>query len=693
MVKKGLALLVGVAVLGVALGVFGLFWPALVEAQTPAALRSLSPAMVAPGGEVTVTIDLTDVPEGRVEETLPSGFSYVANSVNPGDILVRPRGGGVYRFIVRNVDQFSYKVTVSNTPDDYTFSGVVTAVYGGGDSAETADVMGDSMVTVGMATETLETPETPVTPETMDPTATRATSPATVTAGGQFTVTVNVSNLGSGGGRVEETLPSGSSYVMGSVSPADIRVTTQGQTVRFTIRGTNRFTYMVNAPSQPGDYSIMGVLRDDERNSYAMADSAVTVQSSAMPTGPAASRSLSAMSAAPGGELTVTVNVSGLGSAGGRVEETLPAGFSYVMDSVSPTDIRVTERGQTVRFTIRGTNQFSYKVMTTDVDGSYSIMGVLRDDQRMTHTVTGDSAVTVGAVANRSLSATTVRPGAGMTVTITAGGYDSAGARIEETLPSGFSYVDGSVSEDDIRVTERDQTVRFTIRGTESFTYGVRASNAPGTYPFTGILRDADQTTHTVGGDNSVTVQAPPATIAPKPTRRPSSRGGGGGGGGGGYAPLPIATPTPMPTRAPVATIAPTPTQIIVPTIVAPTAAPTPEPEPTAVPPTAVPTPRPTAVVVVPTLAPTKAAEPTAMPKPTAVPATAVPPTEVPPTAMVEPTEPPAPTATIAPTVAPVTPVTPTDDGMPTWLIILIIVIIVAVVIAAVGFYMMRMRR
>ena len=64
MVKKALALVVGVAVLGAALGVFGLIWPALVEAQSPAASRSLSPASpatVEPGGEITVTITLSNV--------------------------------------------------------------------------------------------------------------------------------------------------------------------------------------------------------------------------------------------------------------------------------------------------------------------------------------------------------------------------------------------------------------------------------------------------------------------------------------------------------------------------------------------------------------------------------------------------------------------------------------------------------
>ena len=53
----------------------------------------------------------------------------------------------------------------------------------------------------------------------------------------------------------------------GSVSPSDIRVTTVGRTVRFTIRGTDRFTYRVNA-HDVGTHTIVGTLRDDERNSY-----------------------------------------------------------------------------------------------------------------------------------------------------------------------------------------------------------------------------------------------------------------------------------------------------------------------------------------------------------------------------------------------------------------------------------------
>ena len=308
---------------------------------------------------------------------------------------------------------------------------------------------------------------------------------------------------------------------------------------------------------------------------------------------------------------------------------------------------------------------------------------------------------------SRTFAPETLAPGTNRELVVTVSGIGALNgfAQLVETLPAGFTFKDDSAevadaapnAKSDVVATADGQVVMIEVVAADSVRYTVSVADnvGPGSYWFRGVLKFLTREEQIDAAVISPT--ATPTVVVPQPTRR-RSRGGGGGGGGGGYAP-PVVTATPMPTRAPsaaVPTIVPTPTPIIVPTIVAPTVAPTPEPtarpEPTAVPPTAVPTPRPTARVVVPTVAPTKPPEPTAMPKPTAAP-TAVPPTEVPPTAMVEPTEPPAPTATIAPTVAPVTPVTPDEGGMPTWLIILIIVIIVAVVIAAVGFYMMRMRR
>ena len=409
-----------------------------------------------------------------------------------------------------------------------------------------------------------------------------------------------------------------------------------------------------------------------------------------MPGEPSLERSFSPAVVGPGGLVVVTITAMNYGGFG-QVVETLPEGFEYVSTSLSDTAVETSADGRTITFTLIGDETFTYTVMASDANGQYSFSGVLMDSQGGSHTVESVNPVTVGAVASRSLSADPVYVGGSLMVTITATNYGGFG-QVEEMLPAGFMYVSTSLS--DTAVEQDDQDITFTLLGDESFTYNVTASSTPGTYMFGGNLSDSQGMSSPIEVTSVVVRTRPIATPVIEPTKR-RRRGGGGGGGSGGYAP-PIATPTPMPTRAPVATIAPTPTPIIVPTIVAPTVAPTPEPtakpEPTAVPPTAVPTPRPTAIVMVPTVAPTKPPEPTASAKPTEVPPTAVPPTEVPPTA-VPPTEPPAPTATIAPTVAPVPPVTPDEGGMPTWLIILIIVIIVAVVIAAVGFYMMRMRR
>ena len=619
MARKALALLVVVAVVGVTLGAVGLLWPTSAGAQaTASASRSFSVTSVAPGGELTVTVTASDYGAGgRVEETLPDGFSYVEGSATPSDIRVTTEGQTV-RFTMRGTDEITYKVTASSTAGPYTFNGVLKD-----DDRNSHDVGGDSMVTVEAAT-----------PDATTASASRSFSVTSVAPGGELTVTVTASDYGAGG-RVEETLPDGFSYVEGSATPSDIRVTTEGQTVRFTIRGTDEITYKVTASSTAGPYTFNGVLKDDDRNSHDVGgDSMVTVEAATPDaTTASASRSFSARSVAPGGELTVTVTASDYG-AGGRVEETLPDGFSYVEGSATPSDIRVTTEGQTVRFTMRGTDEITYRVTASSTVGPYVFKGVLKDDDRGSHTVGGASTVTVGASASRSFSTSSVAPGGELTVTVTASGY-GAGGRVEETLPKGFSYVDGSATPADIRVTTEGQTVRFTMRGTDEITYKVTASGTAGSYTFKGVLKDDDRNSHDVTGASSLTVARPP-TKTPTPTTRPStggsgggSGGGGGGGSGSGGAPASTPTPTPAPTATPVPTVAPTPEPTV-----APTVAPTPEPT---VAPTVAPTPEPT---VAPTVAPT--------PEPTVAPTVA--PTPVP---TVAPTVAPTPVPTVAPTAAP----------------------------------------
>ena len=408
---------------------------------------------------------------------------------------------------------------------------------------------------------------------------------------------------------------------------------------------------------------------------------------------PIASRSFSPTVVSPGGRLVVTITTSGFNA--GLIRETLPQGFSYVDDSVTPSDVRAGTDSGDVIFTVSGTSQFSYEVTASGTVGGYIFAGSVtyldsNNDRQSGGGVGGDSRVAVspeGISADRVISPTMVSPGGRLVVTITTSGFNAG--LIRETLPQGFSYVDDSVTPNDVRAGTDSGDVIFTISGTSQFSYEVTASGTVGgyTFPF-GSVRYLDSNSDRqpggpVMGTDMVTVRvAPTPTVAPTSTPEPtptSRRGaGGGGGGGGGYAPL-VATATPMPTRAPstpVPTIAATPTPIVVP---APT-------------PIVVPAPTP---IIVPTIAPTMAPtpEPTRPPEPTEAPKPTAAATAVPATAMVEPTEPPAPTATTAPTVAPVTPVTPEEGGMPVWLIIVITVIIVGVVIAAIGFYLMRMRR
>ena len=395
-----------------------------------------------------------------------------------------------------------------------------------------AAIVGVTLGAVGLLWPTLAGAQAPAS-------ALRSFSPPSVAPGGEVEVTVTVGGYGAGG-RVEETLPAGFSYVDGSAAPADIRVTLDGQTVRFTMTETTEFTYKVSASSTEGDYTFNGVLKDLDRNSYPVGGaSTVTVQAGAVAPGPVpepdpttepvavphASRSFSPPSVAPGGEVEVTVTVGGYG-AGGRVEETLPAGFSYVDGSAAPADIRVTLDGQTVRFTMTETTEFTYKVSASSTEGDYTFNGVLKDLDRNSYPVGGASTVTVqaGAVApgpvpepdpttepvavphaSRSFSPLSVAPGGELEVTVTVGGY-GAGGRVEETLPAGFSYVDGSAAPADIRVTLDGQTVRFTMTETTEFTYKVSASSTEGDYTFNGVLKDLDRNSYPVGGASRITV-------------------------------------------------------------------------------------------------------------------------------------------------------------------------------------------
>ena len=111
--------------------------------------------------------------------------------------------------------------------------------------------------------------------------------------------------------------------------------------------------------------------------------------------------------------------------------------------------------------------------------------------------------------ATRSFDKASVAPGGTVTVTIHLANYGGIG-RVTETLPAGFVYV--SSAHDSAGVRVNGQEVRFTLQGDASVAYTVTASRTAGPHTFSGMLRDSDTNDHTVGGVDTVTVEAPSAT-------------------------------------------------------------------------------------------------------------------------------------------------------------------------------------
>ena len=113
MANKVLALLMVVAVAGVALGSLWLSAPGDADASGHSATRSFSSSSVAPGEEITVTIQADNYGGfGQILETLPSGFTSPDAT---GQTLEFTFFGGP--------QTITYTVTASDNPGGYSFSG------------------------------------------------------------------------------------------------------------------------------------------------------------------------------------------------------------------------------------------------------------------------------------------------------------------------------------------------------------------------------------------------------------------------------------------------------------------------------------------------------------------------------------------------------------------------------------------
>ena len=542
----------------------------MVAAQStdpsPSAEREFDTSSVAAGGgPVVATITVSGATQAVVTENLPTGFTYVESSLPDNQVRPDPDDGQRIRFVLvdSSDNPFTYKVTVSQT-------GTIT------DSNLTVDrveypVSGDDSVTVQESTDP-------------SPSAMREFDTSSVAAGGGSVVaTITVS--GATQAVITENLPTGFTYVESSLPDNQVRPDPDdGQRIRFVLvdSADNPFTYKVTV-SQTGTITDSNLTVD--RVEYPVSgDDSVTVQESTDPS-PSAMREFDTSSvAAGGGSVVATITVSGATQA--VITENLPTGFTYVESSLPDNQVRPDPNdGQRIRFVLvdSSDNPFTYKV-TVSQTGTITDSNLTVD--RVEYPVSGDDSVTVqestGPSAMREFDTSSVAAGGGPVVaTITVSGATQA--VVTENLPTGFTYVESSLPDSQVRPDPNDdQRIRFVLVDSSDnpFTYKVTVSQ-------TGTITDSnltvDRVEYPVTGDDRVTVGRP--TVRPRPTatptatprpRRPSTSGT-----------TSTSTPTPRPRRTATPTPTPTPTPE--------TAAATPTPVPTA---TATPTPTPTATAV-----------------------------------------------------------------------------------------------
>ena len=91
--------------------------------------------------------------------------------------------------------------------------------------------------------------------------ANRAFQRTWAASGSELRVTITASNYGAFG-QVVETLPEGFTFLGSSLDDAD-QVSSEGQTVQFTLLGDSRFTYTVTVPSAEGRYTFSGIIKND----------------------------------------------------------------------------------------------------------------------------------------------------------------------------------------------------------------------------------------------------------------------------------------------------------------------------------------------------------------------------------------------------------------------------------------------
>ena len=137
-----LALLSTLLATVLAMGVF-----TVAQADEHSAMRSFSADTVEPNTEIEVTIRVSNYGRlGRITETLPSGSTFVDDSIM-GGLGNSANGTVTINLVAPGITSLSYKVIAPSSEGTYTFSGEFSA-----EDRTVRDIGGDDTITVAAAT-------------------------------------------------------------------------------------------------------------------------------------------------------------------------------------------------------------------------------------------------------------------------------------------------------------------------------------------------------------------------------------------------------------------------------------------------------------------------------------------------------------------------------------------------------------
>ena len=218
---------------------------------------------------------------------------------------------------------------------------------------------------------------------------------------------------------------------------------------------------------------------------------------------PIAVRTITPSTVAPGGRIAVTIDYGTYGGLGG-VDETLPDGFSWVFVHIDDLPRKITANPSTVDpqillITMLGVvESFTYQVdvAATVTPGTYPLTGVLIDDNRVMHTVEGDTQITVALPLppGVTVSPTTLTVNEGSTATYTI---------VLDTQPTSGVTVTINDPTDNTDVTADPASLSFsTSNWSTPQTVTVRASEDADS------AQDTATVTHTVSGGDYGSVTA-----------------------------------------------------------------------------------------------------------------------------------------------------------------------------------------